>query len=249
MDSSKLITLALNGTFNDEPISPTNISARVLLKFVKAAGKFVAGKSAWLDRSIQIGEGSLEVAQESFAGDESIWSDFSALQSGNEYAVSKFRRDALDSVKSIAQSVDKGRVLVRYDKLVILEIEGLQAKQAPEDDWYPVERWMLGSIDRAGGAQPMLWLHASGVPKVRISASAELLSQEKENFLYHERLLHIGAEQNFKTGALRRHRLIAFTGYNPNVSSEAMAAFVEEGTKAWADVPDTDAWLSELRGH
>lgn len=250
MDTSKPITLSLNGVFNGEPISPSNISARVLLKFVEAAAKFVAGKRGeWRDQSIEIAEGSFEVAQEPLDGDESIWSDFTALQNGNDSAVTESRRVALTLLRDIVQIVPSGHILIRHHTKLILQIEAPQSKVSLDDDWYPVERWMFVRIEHAGGAQPKIWLHLQDKSKVRIATSADLLQQEQANFLYHERLLHIRAEENFNTGELRGHRLVAFTPYKPDVNAEAMAAFVAEGTKAWAGVVDADAWLAELRGH
>jgi hypothetical protein len=35
--------------------------------------------------------------------------------------------------------------------------------------------------------------------------------------------------------------------YRPVYDEEAMRRFVEEGTKAWADVPDAAAWVREIR--
>ena len=250
MDTPKPITLSLNGTFNDEPISPSNISARVLVKFVKAAAKFVAGgKREWLDQSIEIVEGSFGTVQTPLDGDESIWSDFTALQNDDDASVTEPRRAALMLLRDIVQIVPNGRILICHDTKLILQIEGPQSKVSLDDDWYPVERWMFGRIEHAGGAKPKIWLHLQDKSKVRIAANADLLQQEQANFLYHDRLLHIRAEENFNTGALRGHRLVAFTPYKPEVSAEAMAAFIAEGTKAWADVADPDAWLADLRGY
>ena len=98
MDTSKPITLSLNGTFNDAPISPSNISARVLLDFVAAAAKFVAGKRGeWRDQSIEIVDGSFEVSQVPLDGDESIWADFTELQKGNDTAVTQARRAGIQA--------------------------------------------------------------------------------------------------------------------------------------------------------
>jgi hypothetical protein len=36
--------------------------------------------------------------------------------------------------------------------------------------------------------------------------------------------------------------------YRPVYDEEAMRRFEEEGTKAWADVPDAAAWVREIRG-
>ncbi len=250
MDAPKLITLSLNGTFNDEPISPSNISARVLVDFVQAAAKFVAGKRGeWRDQSIEIVEGSFEVSQVPLDGDESIWSDFTALQNDDNASVTQARRAALTLLRDIVQIVRSSRILIRHDTKLILQIEAPQNKVSLDDDWYPVERWMFGRIETAGGAKPKLSLTLQDGKKYRIAASADLLQQEQANFLYHDRLLHIRAEENFNTGELRGHHLVAFTPYKPDVSAEAMAAFIAEGTKAWADVADPDAWLADLRGY
>ena len=61
-------------------------------------------------------------------------------------------------------------------------------------------------------------------------------------------LLHIQAEQHWESGLIRNAKLVDILPYKPNVSPEAMAAFIAEGTKVWADVTDADAWLAELRG-
>lgn len=250
MDTSKPITLSLNGTFNDEPISPSNISARVLVEFVVAAAKFVAGRrDKWRDQSIEIVEGSFEVSQVPLDGDESIWSDFTELRKDDDTSVTKARREALKSLRNILKAVPSGSILIRHDTQLIFRIEAPQSKVTLDNDWYPVERWLFGRIETAGGVNPKLYLTLQDGKKYRIAASAELLQQEQANFLYHDRLLHIRAEENFSTGELRGHRLVAFTPYKPDVSPEAMAAFIAEGTKAWADVADADAWLADLRGN
>ncbi len=250
MDALKLIILSLNGTFNDAPISPSNISARVLVKFVEAAAKFVAGRRGeWRDQSIRVAEGSFETAQAPLHGDESIWSDFTALQNGNDASVTEPRRKALTLLRDIVQNVPNGRILIRHDTKLILQIEAPENKVPPDDDWYPVERWMFGQIETAGGVNPKLSVTLQDGTKHRITADADILQQEKANFLYHDRLLHIRAEENFNTGELRGHRLVAFTPYKPDVSPKAMAIFIAEGTKAWADVADTNAWLADLRGN
>jgi hypothetical protein len=249
MDTSNFISLSLNGTLNGEPISPSNISARVLLDFVEASAKFVSGKrKGWQNQTIEIAKGSFDARLPPPEGDLSIWEDLNALQSGHDELVSEGRRMTLHSIREIAQSVTDGSVLIRHNDALIYKIETQATPLSHGDDWYPVQRWMFGTIENAGGSQPKLRLRLRDGRKVGVLASAELQRQEVNNFVFHERLLHIAAEENFQTGELRAHQLIEFTVYEPNVSAEAMSSFVAAGTKAWSGVADPDAWLAELRG-
>ena len=40
----------------------------------------------------------------------------------------------------------------------------------------------------------------------------------------------------------------AFPAYAPSYDEKELEAFIEKGSKAWADVPDSVAWVRELRG-
>lgn len=37
--------------------------------------------------------------------------------------------------------------------------------------------------------------------------------------------------------------------YAPSYDEEELEAAIEKGTRAWADVPDSVAWVREARGH
>ena len=40
----------------------------------------------------------------------------------------------------------------------------------------------------------------------------------------------------------------ALPPYAPSYDEEELEAFIEKGSRAWADVPDAAAWVRELRG-
>jgi len=69
-----------------------------------------------------------------------------------------------------------------------------------------------------------------------------------ENRLYHKVLLHVRAEQHFRTGDLRNIQLISFVDYQPTYNEEALDRFTAKGAAAWADVPDAAQWVREVRG-
>ena len=41
----------------------------------------------------------------------------------------------------------------------------------------------------------------------------------------------------------------ALPPYAPSYDEKELEAFIEKDTKAWADVPDSVAWVREIRGH
>jgi len=47
---------------------------------------------------------------------------------------------------------------------------------------------------------------------------------------------------------LRNLILLTFEDHKPQYDDDEFNLMVERGTKAWADVPDSTAWLEALRG-
>ncbi len=116
--------------------------------------------------------------------------------------------------------------------------------------WVTVEKYLFGQLVDMGGAQRAnvhLKLERGG-KIIIVGASQDYLRDQEENRLYHKVLLHVRAEQHFRSGELRNVRLIAFVEYEPSYSDEALDRFAAKGAEAWADVPDAARWVRELRG-
>jgi len=116
--------------------------------------------------------------------------------------------------------------------------------------WVSVEKYLFGQIVDMGGAQKAnihLKLDRSG-KTLLVGASQGYLREQVENRLYHKALLHVRAEQHFRTGDLRNIQLIAFVDYRPDYNEEALDRFTARGAEAWADVPDAAKWVREVRG-
>lgn len=116
--------------------------------------------------------------------------------------------------------------------------------------WVAVEKYLFGEIMDMGGTQRAnihLKLDRGGKTEL-IGASQGYLREQLENRLYHKALLHVRAEQHYRTGDLRNIQLIAFVDYQPTYNEEALDRFAATGQQAWADVPDAARWVRETRG-
>jgi hypothetical protein len=118
------------------------------------------------------------------------------------------------------------------------------------DVWIGVEKYLHGKIIALGGkTRTNVHLEMETGESITISASRELLVQEEKNRLYREAVLHVSAQENLATGELRNMQLIGFEPYHSRYDEDAFKLMVERGTKAWADVPDSDEWLESIRGN
>jgi hypothetical protein len=116
--------------------------------------------------------------------------------------------------------------------------------------WVAVEKYLFGEVMDMGGAQKAnihLKLKESRKTLV-VGASQDYLRDQVENRLYRKALLHVRAQQHFRTGELRNVLLISFMDYQPTYSEEALDRFASAGAEAWADVPDAAQWVRETRG-
>jgi hypothetical protein len=116
--------------------------------------------------------------------------------------------------------------------------------------WVTVEKYLFGEITDMGGTQKAnihLKLDRGGKP-VLVGAAQGYLRDLTENRIYHKALLHVRAEQHYKTGDLRNVQLISFVDYQPNYDEAALDRFAAKGAAAWADVPDAAQWVREVRG-
>jgi hypothetical protein len=116
--------------------------------------------------------------------------------------------------------------------------------------WVAVEKYLFGQVVDMGGMQKAnihLKLDRGG-KTLLIGSSQGYLREQVENRLYHRALLHVRAEQHFRTGDLRNIQLISFVDYQPTYNEEAFDRFTARGAEAWADVPDAARWVRKVRG-
>ena len=116
--------------------------------------------------------------------------------------------------------------------------------------WVQVEKYLVGTVQDMGGATSAnLHLRVEGVKGLlKIEASQNYLKKQEKNRVYHRVIVHVAAQQHYKTGKLRNLRLISFEDHAPAYDEAALERFTEAGRLAWADVPDAAAWVREQRG-
>jgi hypothetical protein len=116
--------------------------------------------------------------------------------------------------------------------------------------WVKVEKNLFGTILDMGGVQKAnihLKLKDTG-QTIIINAAQSYLQALHENRLYRQALVHVSAQQHYRTGALRNVQLIAIEDYVSVYDEAALDRFAERGREAWRDVPDAVAWVRERRG-
>lgn len=123
-------------------------------------------------------------------------------------------------------------------------------RRATTDRWVEVQRMILGFVEDAGGRQRSSNLHV--IPRGQKTAIIVTVSRdqvrEEAYPVYREKLLHVSAERNLRTGALRKFRLIRFVPYQPQFDAAKFERMTAAGAKAWGDVLDAAAWVRDLRG-
>src|ERR1017187_9762718 len=119
-----------------------------------------------------------------------------------------------------------------------------------EDDWVAVEKYVVGSVvDMGGTTAANVHLVNEDTGKRMVAASTEdFLRDQRENYLYRKVQVHVSARENVKSGELRDIRLISFVGKGPSYDEAELEAAIAKGTRAWAKVPDSIAWLNDVRG-
>jgi hypothetical protein len=76
-----------------------------------------------------------------------------------------------------------------------------------------------------------------------------VLASEKENKLYKLVGVHVKAKQNVKSGQLDKNevKLLDFVDYKQEYDSDYLSELINQASKTWAEIPDTDQWLAEIR--
>jgi hypothetical protein len=126
-----------------------------------------------------------------------------------------------------------------------------QYQHGSENAWVSVEKYLAGKVVNAGGKQDPnvhLVLADSG-ESVRISATEQQLSAEKENQLYKDVTLRVQAEQHMRTKALRDIRLIQFLAQATEADERTLTNLWQKGREAWRDVTSAAGWVESLRGN
>jgi hypothetical protein len=237
-------------------ISPSNVPLALLGEFQRDVSDFLKGSNRDVDLNevvVSIEQGSLALVTGGLIAASTLWADLGRLQSpGSLSLIDPKRAKVIEKWQKEAKRNPNRHYFVKDPSAqVYFEIDSASDFRRIEDVWVHVEKYLHGTIvDMGGNTTPNVHLKLeNGVTLPPIAATQELLARGEQNRLYRPALLHVIAEENLINGELRNYQLLAFENYQPSYDEMEFNMMVEKGTKAWADVPDANAWLETLRGN
>jgi hypothetical protein len=257
MNENTTIEFVLHGKVEGQEITPRTIGLSQFNEFNQQVEQFIGGS-----QKLKLDQVHVEIAQSSYV----LRTSLPVLVLSNLEPDLKLmaRQDVLGELDlKRAEIVQKWQARAKGNPDLTYEVRPRRQGLSPvritrETDyrvgeivpWVAVEKYLFGEITDMGGMQKAnihLKLEAGGKPLL-VGAAQGYLRDQVENRLYHKTLLHVRAEQHYRTGDLRNIQLIAFVDYQPSYDEAALDRFAAKGAEAWADVPDAAQWVREVRG-
>lgn len=255
MKPANELRFSLTDRIDGAEIGPARVPLAMLGKFQAEVADFLKGSSRDVDPNqvfIAVEEGSLTLAASELSAATSLWRDLNLLENGDaldeidpkratvvevwQAAARQFPQRSYSIGKSVQRSIVRVSAQTNF-------------RRVSEDAWVTVEKYVHGKIvDMGGKSKPNVHLELQNGVLITIASGQELLAQEEQNRVYRPALLHITAEENLRTGELRKLTLLSFEQYEPAYDDSEFKRMVERGTRAWADVTYAEDWVEELRG-
>jgi hypothetical protein len=248
------VEFALEDTSGGYPVSPDQVPLNVLRLFANDVDQFVRGERGDVPPSIRVAvrAGSFALATQPLSS-PSLFGDLRLLASGSQLIdnLDSKRRAVIERWQRFAKS-KRLRMAFRIRSSALPEdIVVTRQTDFHTDDanqWVRVERHMPGEIDTIGGVEPNVHVRLPNGKRVVVNARRDQLQSEEKNRLYKTAVIRFRAEYNIVTRDYRQAELIEFTDYSTKPDVEQVARMRERGAAAWADVPDAQRWVEELRG-
>ena len=248
------LRFSVSDRINDVEVGPKHVPLALLSEFQKDVSEFLKGSGRDVDPTqvqIAVEEGSLAFVASGLIAATTLWVDLEHLKSPDSLNLIDPKRAA---VVERWQTSARQNLLRRYSvgdrfDTVGFSVDSKSDYRRVEEAWVYVEKYLHGKVvDLGGKTRANVHLELENGTSLTIAASQDLLAKEEHNRLYRPALLHVTAEENLLTGTLRNLRLLAFEEHQPSYDEDEFRRMVERGTKAWAGVPDSAAWVEALRG-
>ncbi|MGA2748580.1 MAG: hypothetical protein ABSG59_07375 [Verrucomicrobiota bacterium] len=257
MSETRSIEFVLHGKVEGQEITPRTIGLSQFNEFNQQVETFIGGS-----QKVKLDQVHVEIAQSSYVFRAML--PAVVLSSLEPDLKLMERQDVLGEMDiKRAEVVQRWQARAKTNPDLSYEVRPdgatpLKVRVSRETDyrvgeivpWVAVEKYLFGQIVDMGGMQKAnvhLKIERGG-KMLLVGASQGYLQEQVENRLYHKALLHVRAEQHFRTGELRNIQLISFVDYQPVYSEEALDRFTTKGAEAWADVADAAQWVREMRG-
>ncbi|MBL8397349.1 MAG: hypothetical protein JNL84_04270 [Candidatus Accumulibacter sp.] len=222
--------------------------------FQKDVSEFLRGSARDVDPAevlVSVEEGSLALVATGLMAATTLWADLEHLKSPDSLNLIDPKRAAVVERWQATGRQNPNRKYRVSDTAarVSLSVDGSTDFRRIEEVWVLVEKYVHGKVvDWGGKTKPNVHLEMADGTVLKVSAAQNQLAQEEQNRLYRSALLHISAEENLLTGAIRNPILLAFEAHQPAFDETEFKQMVQRGTAAWSDVPNASDWVETLRG-
>ena len=156
---------------------------------------------------------------------------------------------AIESLQRVAREKDYVVTVLAHGK--VLRMDRTTHYERRQQVWVEAEFYLYGELTNAGGKNsPNIHLDTKEHGTLRIAVDKDDLKQGEKNLLYRKFGVRALGRQNVKTFEMDPNslRFVEFVEHDAAYSQSYLDALVQRAAPAWADVPDADAWLEELRG-
>lgn len=248
------LRFAVSDRINDAEVGPRHVPLKLLGDFQKEVSEFLRGSSKDVDPAevlVSIEEGSLALVATGLLAATTLWADLDRLKAPDSLNLIDPKRAAVvERWQTVARQHPnrKYRVADTAAKISV-SVDASTDFRKVEEVWVRVEKYVHGKvIDWGGKTNPNVHLEMDDGTVLKISSTQNLLAQEERNRLYRPALLHISADENLLTGAIRNPVLLAFEAHQPAYDEAEFQQMVQRGTTAWSGVPNASDWVEDLRG-
>lgn len=255
MDPLNELRFAVSDRINDAEVGPKHVPLSLLGDFQKDVSEFLRGSARDVDPAevlVSVEDGSLALVASGLMTATTLWADLERLKSPDSLNLIDPKRAAVVERWQVTARQNphrRYRVADTTAARIGLSVDASTDFRRVEEVWVTVEKYVHGKVlDWGGKTKPNVHLEMSDGTVLKVSATQKLLVQEEQNRLYRSALLHISAEENLLTGALRNPVLLAFEAHQPAYDEAEFQQMVRRGTAAWSDVPNATEWVEGLRG-
>lgn len=248
------LRFAVSDRINDAEVGPKHVPLSLLGDFQKDVSDFLKGSGRDVDPAevlISVEDGSLALVATGLIAATTLWADLDYLQSPVSLSLIDAKRAAvIERWQAVArQNPNRKYRVADASAQVNLAVDSSSDFRKLEEVWVAVEKYVLGRVvDWGGKTKANVHLEMDDGTILKVAASQNLLAQEEHNRLYRSALLHITAEENLLTGAIRNPSLLAFEAHQPAYDEAEFQKMVQRGTAAWSSIPNATEWLDDLRG-
>ena len=248
------LRFAVSDRIHDVEVGPKHVPLALLGEFQKDVSEFLKGAGRDVDPmqvQVSVEEGSLAFVASGLLVATSLWIDLEHLKSPDSLSLIDAKRAAVVErwQASARQNPQRSYLVADRAAQVGFSVNSASDYRRVEQVWVHVEKYLHGRIvDWGGKTKANVHLELENGKTLMVESSQNLIAQEERNLVYHMALLHVTAEENLLTGALRNVRLLAFEAHQPRYDEGEFNSMVAKGTQAWANVPDSAAWVENLRG-